>query len=121
MVVDDFIKNIEKVYGEYENPNLRVVVKKYLSEDIDPNQLSTLYRTVLYGHKAIFKAPCIATIEECIDKARMKKGKFEPYRIKQTKVREHNYRKEAEGHPEEYTDTIDLKGMLNKTIKKVER
>ena len=117
MVVDDFIKNIEKVYGEYENPNLRVVVKKYLSEDIDPNQLSTLYRTVLYGHKAIFKAPCIATIEECIDKARMKKGKFEPYRIKETNTTVYDYSKDPEC--EKGAKKVDLTGMLKGVIKNV--
>ncbi len=85
MVADDFLKAIEGVYGEYTNPILRGTVKKYLNDDIKPNELSSLYRTVLYGHKAKFEAPCIASIEECIDKARLKKGKYEPYRIKEVK------------------------------------
>ncbi len=85
MVADDFLKAIEGVYGVYANPILRGTVKKYLLDDIKPTELSSLYRTVLYGHKAKFEAPCIASIEECIDKARLKKGKYEPYRIKEVK------------------------------------
>lgn len=94
MVVDEFLKAIEGVYGVYENQILRGTVKRYLEEDIEPSKLSELYRVVLYGHKANFGVPCIATIEECIQNARLKKGKYEPYRVKATNTDKYNYRAE---------------------------
>lgn len=94
MVVDEFLKAIEGVYGIYENKILKTTVKKYLEEDIEPSKLSELYRVVLYGHKANFGVPCIATIEECIHNARMKKGKYEPYRVKTMNPDKYNYREE---------------------------
>lgn len=101
MVADEFMIAIEKVYGNYENPTLKAVVKKYLIEDIAPDKLAQLYRTVLYGHKANFGAPCIATIEECIYNARQRKNKFEPYRIKQANSCKENILDEKKAIPDE--------------------
>lgn len=118
MVVDEFLKAIEGVYGIYENQTLRGTVKRYLEEDIEPSKLSGLYRVVLYGHKANFGVPCIATIEECIQNARLKKGKYEPYRIREVKNK-WNYREEYEQGDEDLKPIGSLMIDFKTKIKKI--
>jgi hypothetical protein len=111
-------ERIEKYYGSYENPNLKNLVRNYLLKDYDPKKFDEILKSILYFHKAIFKAPCIATIEECIKKARLEKGQTDPHKGTETKNR-WDFREQAKTNPEFEKVDIDLKAMFNKTIKKV--
>lgn len=85
MVIEEFMDKLVKYYGEYENPSVYSSVKGYVIENIKESEYLNLSRTIMYYHKVIFKSPCIATIEECIEKARLKKEKFAPYKSRETK------------------------------------
>lgn len=121
MNIQYFMQKIIIYYGEYENQELKKIVAGYIKKEIKQTEYEGLLKTIYSYHKAIFKAPCIATIEECIDKARIKKGKYEPFIVKATNTEKYDYRKEAEENPELYQKVdIDLKGMLkNKVVNNV--
>ncbi len=120
MVVNDLMKAIKGVYGDYDNKILEGTVRRYLTEDIQPSQYKDLYRIILYYHKAIFKAPCIATIEEAIEKARLKKSKFDPHKQVETKNK-WDYREQAKKDKEFDKVPVDLSKMLKDTIRKVDK
>jgi hypothetical protein len=67
------MNQIETYYGNYENVKLKSFVKAYLLKDYKENRFDEILKSILYYHKAAFKAPCIASIEECIKLARVEK------------------------------------------------
>jgi len=117
MDINIFMQNITVYYGEYENQQLKKIVVGYINKEIKESEFKELLKTVYSYHKAIFKAPCIATIEECIDKARLKKGKYEPYKIKETVVREHKYKEEKPMTKEEFRSSQSILNDLKKSFK----
>lgn len=73
MTIDTIMAQIETYYGTYENVKLKLFVKAYLLKDHKENNFDEILKSILYYHKAAFKAPCIASIEECIKLARVEK------------------------------------------------
>ncbi len=119
MTIQGLMKEIVDYYGEYENQHIKKMVAGYIIEKIKESEYKTLLQIVFSYQKAIFKAPCIATLKECIDKARLKDGKFEPYKIKAVKPEVFNLRDKHETDSDYKKVKVDLKGMFKQTIKKV--
>ena len=113
MTLETFFDQIEKVYGSYENENLKKVVKGYLTKDIKQDEISNVLKAILYNHKVKFGVPCIATIEEAIDNAIKKKKTFSPYLVKAYDTSRYNYREQAEEN-EEFKPVGSLLKELNK-------
>jgi len=117
MNLDNLMSGLVKYYGEYENQELKKMTAGYIQDQIKESEYKSLFRTIVSYHKAIFKAPCIATIEECIDKARVKKGKYEPYKVKETTVREHKYKEEKPMSREEFVSSQEILSNLKNSFK----
>ena len=75
-------KQIEVYYGEYENKELKKMVNAYLLKDHKQDQFKSILKSILYYHPAKYKAPCIASIEECLKKARFEKGLTDTHKSK---------------------------------------
>ena len=104
MEIKDLTESLIKYYGEYENEYVFRMVVGYLERKIKPTEYKNLLQVIYSYHKANFGAPCIATIKDCIDKARLKDNKYEPYTITETKTEKWDYRAEAKANPEEYKE-----------------
>lgn len=76
---------IVKYYGEYENNYVKKMVIGYLERKIKNTEYKNLLQVIYSYHKANFGSPCIATIKDCIDKARLKDNRYEPYIVSTTK------------------------------------
>ncbi len=118
MEIKKLMEDIVKYYGEYDNQHIKIMVAGYIVEKIKESEYKSLLQIVFSYHKAIFKAPCIATLKECIDKARLKDGKFEPYKIKAVKPEVFNLRDKHKSDKDFDKVNVDLKGMLKNAIKK---
>ena len=119
MTTEQFFKQIEDYYGEYQNQRVKQVVCGYLEREHKTGKFKDILKAVLYFHEARFGAPCIATIESCLKSARFEKGQTDTHKTKAIKPEVYDYSKDPEC--EKGTKKVDLTGMLNKTIKKVER
>ncbi|MCP4267369.1 MAG: hypothetical protein GY777_17680 [Candidatus Brocadiaceae bacterium] len=118
MTIKELMKEIIDYYGEYENQHIKKMVAGYIIEKIKEAEYKSLLQIVFSYHKAIFKAPCIATIKECIDKARLKDGKFEPYKGACVKPEVHNLRDKYKTDSDYEKVPVNLKEMLKDKIKK---
>lgn len=119
MDINNIMTELVKYYGEYENKYIKQLVGNFIIGKIKETEHTKLLDIIYSYHKAIFKAPCIATIKECIDKARLKDGKFEPYKGSCVKPEVHNLRDKHKVDSEYKKVDVDLKKMFKESIKKV--
>jgi hypothetical protein len=117
MNIDTLMNQIETYYGNYENVKLKSFVRAYLLKDYKEEKFDEILKSILYYHKAAFKAPCIASIEECIKLARAEKELNKRQGV-HTKNK-WDYEEQAKHDPDFDKVNIDLSGMLKDTIKKV--
>jgi len=118
MTIDKMLEQIENYFGEYENKKLKTYVKAYLIKDHNPNKYEEILRSILYFHKYSFKAPCIATIEECVKKARLEKGQTDTHKQVETKNK-WDYKDQAKKNKDFDKVDISLQNMFKQSIKKV--
>jgi hypothetical protein len=118
MDIDKLMNQIETYYGNYENAKLKAFVKAYLLKDYKEGKFDEILKAILYYHKAAFKAPCIATIEECIKLARLEKGQVDPHKSKTTNTDRYNFKDSKD--PAFDKVNVDLKGMLKNAVKTVD-
>ncbi len=116
MVVNDLMSALIKYFGDYENDYVKKMVVGYLERKIKPNEYKNLLQVIYSYHKANFGAPCIATIKDCIDKARLKDNKYEPYVIKETK-NVWNYKEQAKEDEEMQEIDPELFKKLKNKVK----
>lgn len=117
ITIETLFDRLEKYYGEYENQNVKNLVKNYLVKDHKQDKYDEIIRAVLYFHQARFGSPCIATIEDCLKKARYEKGTTDTHKTKTTDTSVYDYSLDPEVQKGQ---KIDLKGMLKNAVKKVE-
>ena len=115
MNIETLLNQIENYYGEYNNAKLKTFVRAYLLKDYKEDKFDEILKSILYFHKAAFKAPCIASIEECIKLAREEKelNKREGVHTKN----KWNYKEQAETNHDFDKVNIDLMSQIK--IKKV--
>lgn len=99
--VDKLIESLTNYYGQYENQFVKKMVIGWLKSKVKEEEFKKLLQVIYSYHKANFNAPCIATIKECIDKARLKDNTYEPYKIKTTNTEVYNYRDLKQEIPKE--------------------
>ena len=116
MTVDGVIKELENYYGAYSNPKVKDYVKAYLYRDHKPEKLESVLKSIIYYHKASFKAPCIASIEECVKLAKREKDLSK----KGTNTDRYNYSLMATKDPAFKKVTIDLMADIRKKYEKKE-
>lgn len=80
MTIDEFLINIESIYGVYENENLKKAVVAYIKHDIRLDRLNILKRYIYYYHHKNYGVPGISNIESAIDKA-IKNNKGDDVRL----------------------------------------
>lgn len=118
MEIEEVMESLTSYYGDYESVQVKSQVAAFIIDRIKPTEYKSLCRIIKDWHKVIFKAPCIATIRECIDKAVFKDKKFEPYKVKTTNPQKYNYREEKEQITEQERQD-NLKRLSQFKVKKV--
>jgi hypothetical protein len=107
---------IEKYYGEYENKELKKMVNAYLIKDHKQDQFKSVLKSILYYHPAKYKAPCIASIEECLKKARIEKGLTDTHKSKmETDTSSMNYLEQKKNMNE--TEQKEVTGKFKDLMK----
>ena len=110
MTLDVMFEQIKIYYGEYENQGLKTMVRAYLIKDHKPDQYKSVLKSILYYHPAKYKAPCIASIEECLKKARIEKGLTDTHKSKQeTDTSNFNYLEQKKQMSEKESKEVSLK------------
>ncbi|MCP4988529.1 MAG: hypothetical protein GY928_21495 [Colwellia sp.] len=117
MNIDTVMNQIETYYGNYENVKLKAFVKAYLMKDYKEEKFDEILKSILYYHKAAFKAPCIASIEECIKLARAEKELNKNKGI--TTKNKWDYREQAKTDKDFDKVNASLTDVFKQTIKKV--
>jgi hypothetical protein len=117
MNINQMFEKLEGYYGNYENKNLKVFVRNYLIKDYKEEKFDEILKSILYYHKAAFKAPCIASIEECIKLARSEKELNKRQGV-HTKNK-WDYEEQAKTNHDFDKVDVDLSEMLKDKIKRV--
>jgi len=117
LTIDEFFKDIEGYYGEYDNKYLKGSIKAYMQKDHKQDKYLEVARAIKYYHRVNFGVPCIASIEDSIKQARLEKGQVDPHKSRATKTNKYNYSESKD--PEFDKVNIDLKALLKDKIRRV--
>ncbi len=118
MNIDEVFKKIESYYGEYKNQELKAFVVAYIIKDHKAEKYDEVLKSILYFHQANFGAPCIATIEDCVKKARIEKNQVDSHKGITTKNK-WDFKEQAKTDKSFDKVDINLKEMFKDKIKKV--
>jgi len=118
MTIDSMFTQLEKYYGAYDNQDLKLMVRAYLEKDHKQDQFKSILKSILYYHPAQYKAPCIASIEECLRKARLEKGITDTHKNKmQTDTSRFNYLEQKKNMSDE--EFVSSQELINRLKEKV--
>jgi hypothetical protein len=80
MTETDFVKEIEKYYGPYDNEHRREIVREYLKQTYTQPELNILYRLTIQEYSSKYKTvPDVAVFKDLTDQYNKANGEWYRY------------------------------------------